>query len=62
MIGDDGNAPDYEQNGRELVTAAQEARSAYGETLSPADRSAFAQSLQQIIDDTGKSQTGDRAP
>ncbi len=48
----DGNAPDHEQNGRELISAAQRARSAYGAEMSPSDRAAVLRSLPEILDDT----------
>lgn len=51
--GFDGSAPDHAQDGHQLISAAQRARSAYGSEMSPADREAVFRSLPEILDDTG---------
>ncbi len=52
MAHDNGNAPDHAQDGHQLISAAQRARSAYGAEMSPADREAVFRSLPEILDDS----------
>lgn len=52
MIGDDGNAPDHAQDGHQLISAAQRARIAYGQDMSPADREVIFRSAPPILDDS----------
>lgn len=48
-----GDAPDHEQDGQQLVSAAQRARSAYTSEMSPADREAVFRAVPPVLDDTG---------
>lgn len=52
MIGDNGNAPDHAQDGHQLISAAQRARTAFGQDMSPADREAVFRSAPPILDDS----------
>lgn len=47
-----GDAPEHEQDGQQLVAAAQRARTAYGQSMSPQDRDMLAKSLPPVLDDS----------